>query len=129
VSNILTAGGNQFDSLPRLEAYSNGVCWLHAIATCPYGDQCSFTGGHIPKGAPSNAQADEAVAALQPGVSAMVARNGPPPPRGSASSGGDEAEAEAAWEPNLLPCPRCDWGNPWPLGVAGRGKTVQGTRR
>jgi len=48
------------------------------------------------KGALSDTQADEAVAALQPGVSAMVARNGPPSPRGSASSGGDEAEAEAA---------------------------------
>jgi len=82
VSNILTAGGNQFDSLPRLEAYPNGVCWIHTIATCPYGDQCSFAGGHIPKGALSDAQADEAVAALQPGVLAMVARNGPPSPTG-----------------------------------------------
>jgi len=54
---------------------------------------------------------------------------GHPPPQGSASSGGDEAEAEATWEPDLLPCPWCDRGNPWPLGVAGRGKTVQGTMR
>jgi len=38
VSNILTAGGKRFDSLPHLDAYPNGVCWLHAIATCPYGD-------------------------------------------------------------------------------------------
>ena len=82
VSNILTTGGKRFDSLPRLEAYPDGVCWLHAIATCPYGDQCSFNGGHISKGAPSDAQADEAVAALQAGVSAMVARNGPPSPTG-----------------------------------------------
>jgi hypothetical protein len=55
VSNILTVGGKRFDSLPRLEAYPNGVCWLHAIATCPYGDQCSFSGGHISKGALSDA--------------------------------------------------------------------------
>jgi hypothetical protein len=82
VSNILTAGGKRFDSLPRLEAYPNGVCWLHAIATCPYGDQCLFNGDHILKGALSNAQANEAVSALQAGVSAMVARNGPPFPTG-----------------------------------------------
>ena len=82
LSNILTAGGKRFDSLPHLEAYPNGVCWLHAIATCPYGDQCSFSGGHILKGAISNAQANKAVAALQAGVSAMVAHNGPPSPTG-----------------------------------------------
>ena len=86
VSNILTAGGKRFDSLPRLEAYPNGVCWLHAIATCPYGDQCSFNGGHILKGALSDAQADEAVSALQAGVSAMIARNGPPSPTGKRKS-------------------------------------------
>ena len=82
VSNVLTVDGRQFDSLPHLEAYQNGVCWLHAIATCPYGDQCSFSGGHISKGALSDAQADKAVAALQASVSAMVARNGPPSPMG-----------------------------------------------
>ena len=78
VSNILTAGGKRFYSLPRLDAYPNRVCWLHTIATCPYGDQCLFNGGHISKGALSNEQADKAVSALQAGVSAMVARNGPP---------------------------------------------------
>ena len=78
VSNILTVGGKQFDSLPRLEAYLNGVCWLHAIATCPYSDQCSFSGGHISKGPLSDAQANEAVVALQASVLAMVARNRPP---------------------------------------------------
>lgn len=82
VSNILTAGGKRFDNLPRLAAYPSGVCWLHAIATCPYGDQCSFSSGHIAKGALSDAEADEAVAALLPGVSALVARNGPPSPTG-----------------------------------------------
>jgi hypothetical protein len=82
VSNILTAGGKRFDSLPCLEAYPNGVCWLHTIAMCPYCDQCSFKGGHISKGALPDAQADEAVAALQAGVSVMVARNGPPSPTG-----------------------------------------------
>ena len=82
VSNILMAGGKRFDSLPRLEAYLNGVCWLHGIATCPYGDQCLFSGGHISKGALSDTQADEAVLALQAGVSAMIARNGPPSPTG-----------------------------------------------
>jgi hypothetical protein len=82
VSNILTAGGKRFDSLPRLEAYPNGVCWLHAIATCPYGDQCMFSGGLISKRALSNAQANEAVSALQANVSAMIARNGPPSPTG-----------------------------------------------
>ena len=49
---------------------------------CPYGDHCSFAGSHISKGALSDAQADEAVAALQAGVSAMVTLNGPPSPTG-----------------------------------------------
>jgi hypothetical protein len=31
VSNILTAGGKRFDSLRQLDAYPNGVCWLHTI--------------------------------------------------------------------------------------------------
>jgi hypothetical protein len=35
VSNILIAGGKQFDSHPYLNAYPNGVCWLHSIAMCP----------------------------------------------------------------------------------------------
>ncbi len=82
VSNILTAGRKRFDSLPHLEAYPNGVCWLHAIATCAYGDQCSLSGGHISKGALSDTQADKAVSALQASVSAMIARNGPPSPTG-----------------------------------------------
>ena len=86
VSNILMAGGKQFDSLPRLEAYPNGVCWLHTISTCPYGDQCLFSGSHISKRALSDAQANKAVAALQAGVSAMVARNGPPSPTGKRKS-------------------------------------------
>ncbi len=37
VSNILTASGKRFDSLHWLDAYPAGICWLHAIATCPYG--------------------------------------------------------------------------------------------
>ena len=44
-------------------------------------------GSHISKGALSNAQADEAVAALQANVSAMVARNGPPSPTGKRKFG------------------------------------------
>jgi hypothetical protein len=82
VSNILTASGKRFDSFPCLDAYPNGVCWLHAIATCPYRDQCSLSGGHILKGALSKALADEAVSAHQAGVFAMVARSGPPSPTG-----------------------------------------------
>ncbi len=50
VSNILTASGRRFDSLPWLNAYPTSVCWLHAIATCPYGSQCLFVAGHLKKG-------------------------------------------------------------------------------
>jgi len=50
VSNILTAGNKRFDSLPRLDAYPAGICWLHSIASCPYGTQCSFLAGHVKKG-------------------------------------------------------------------------------
>ena len=97
------------------------------IATCPYGDQCLFASGHILEGPLSDAQADKAVAALQAGVLSMVARNRPPSPTGKHNLGWEAAEAEAMWEPDLLPCPRCDWGTPQPLRVAGRGRTVQGT--
>jgi hypothetical protein len=82
VSNILTASGKRFDSLPRLEAYPTGVCWLHSIATCPYGAQCAFAAGHIPKGTLSDAQANEVVTALQTGITALVNRTGAPSPTG-----------------------------------------------
>jgi hypothetical protein len=82
VSNILMAGGKQFDSLPQLDTYPNGVCWLHSIAMCPYGNRCTFAAGHIAKGAITDAHADEVVAALQAGITAMVTREGPPSPMG-----------------------------------------------
>ncbi len=46
-SNILIASNKRVDSLPWLNAYPAGVCWLHSIATCPYGSQCSFAAGHL----------------------------------------------------------------------------------
>jgi hypothetical protein len=82
VSNILTASGKRFDSLPRLDAYPNGICWLHSIALCPYGTQCSFAAGHLPKGTLMDSQADEVKAALQPGVTALVNCAGAPSPTG-----------------------------------------------
>jgi hypothetical protein len=82
VSNILTASGKRFDSLPRLDAYPNGICWLHSIALCPYGTQCLFAAGHLPKGTLTDAQADEVKAALQPGVTALVNCAGAPSPTG-----------------------------------------------
>jgi hypothetical protein len=82
VSNNLTASGKRFDSLPRLNAYSTGVCWLHAIATCPYGSQCSFAMGHLKKGDLSNAHADVVVGAMQDGVSSLANKLGPPSPTG-----------------------------------------------
>ena len=78
VSNILTASGKHFDSLPRLEAYPNGICWLQSIAMCPYGAQCAFAAGHIPKGTLMDAQADGVIAAFQAGVTAMVNCAGAP---------------------------------------------------
>ncbi len=82
VSNILTAGGEQFNSLPWLDAYPNGVCWLHSIAMCPYGNRCTFAAGHVAKGAITDAHADEVVAALQAGITVMVTREGPHSPMG-----------------------------------------------
>ena len=57
VSNILTASSKRFDSLPKLDVYPNGVCWLHSIATCPYGTQCAFAARHVPTGTLTDAQA------------------------------------------------------------------------
>ena len=68
VSNILTAGNKRFDSLPCLNAYPGGVCWLHSIATCPYGPQCSFVAGHVKKGKITDTLADKEIGAIQAGV-------------------------------------------------------------
>ena len=74
VSNILTSGNKRFDSLPCLDTYPGGVCWLHSIATCPYGPQCSFAVGHVKKGEITDTLADEVVGAIQAGVTELVNR-------------------------------------------------------
>jgi hypothetical protein len=76
------AGGKQFNSLPWLDTCPNGVCWLHSVAMCPYGNQCTFAACHVAKGAITDAHADEVLAALQAGVTAMVTREGHPSPMG-----------------------------------------------
>jgi hypothetical protein len=101
VSSILTEGGKRFDSLPCLKAYQNGICWLHAIASCPYGDQCLYAGGHIPKGTLTDAQADEVVAALQAGVTAMVTR--PLSPGGKRKRGGGRGRGSGLTTPPAPP--------------------------
>ncbi len=72
VSNILTSGNKRFDSLPRLDAYPGGVCWLHSIATCPYGANCSFAAGHEKKGEITDKLADEVVGAIEARVTELV---------------------------------------------------------
>jgi hypothetical protein len=99
VSSILTESGKRFDSLPRLEAYPNGICWLHSIVSCPYGDQCSYAGGHIPKGTLTDAQADEVVGAMQAGVTAMVTRPSSPGGKRKRGGGNRSMGAELATPP------------------------------
>ncbi len=77
VSTLLTESGKCFKSLPKLDAYPGGVCWLHAIATCPFKD-CAFANGHINQGNMTKVQVDETVAALQPGVTALLAKTPSP---------------------------------------------------
>lgn len=101
VSSILTEGGKRFDSLPRLEAYPNGICWLNSIASCPYGVQCSYAGGHLPKGTLTDAQADEVVATLQAGVTAMVTR--PSSPTRKRNRGGGRGRGAGVPEPPPAP--------------------------
>jgi len=72
VSNIFTAGSKRFDSLPQLEAYPAGICWLNSIAICPYGPQCSFVVGHVKKGEITDAHADNVVGTMQERVTAVV---------------------------------------------------------
>jgi len=50
VSNILTASGKRFEDLPKLDEFPGGICWLNSIALCPYGANCTFIAGHVPKG-------------------------------------------------------------------------------
>ena len=99
VSSILTESGKRFDSLHRLDAYPSGICWLHSIAFCPYGDQCSYAGGHIPKGTLTDAQADEVVGAMQAGITAMVTRPSSPGGKRKRGGGGHGRGAEMATPP------------------------------
>jgi len=76
VSNILKAGNKRFDSLPGLDAYPTGICWLHSIALRPYGTQCSFYAGHVKKGDITDSIAHKVIGALQPGITEIM--NKPP---------------------------------------------------
>ena len=67
VSNILTASSKRFDSLPWLDAYPVGVCWLNSIAICSYGSQCAFAAGHVKKGEVTDAHAIKVIGAMQEG--------------------------------------------------------------
>jgi len=73
ISTILSESGKRFDSLQKLEAYPAGICWLNAVAACNFGEACSYAAGHISLGDLSDAQVDDAVATLQPGVMALLA--------------------------------------------------------
>lgn len=78
ISTILSESGKRFDSLPKLEAYPGGICWLHALSACTFGEACSYAAGHIAQGDLTEVQVDEAVATLQPGVTTLMARPSSP---------------------------------------------------
>ncbi len=90
VSNILMASGKRFDSLPWLDAYPTGKCWLQAIATCPYSSQCTFAGGHMKKSDLSDAHANAVVGAMQEGVTALVNKSGLSSPTGKCKLRGQD---------------------------------------
>ena len=73
VSNILTASGKRFeDPLPKLDEFPGGVCWLNSLALCPYGANCSFIAGHVPKGTLTDTHADKVVETMQGGITALL---------------------------------------------------------
>jgi hypothetical protein len=74
ISTILSESGKRFNSLPKIKAYPAGIFWLHAIAACTFGEACSYSTGHIIQGDLTEAQVDEVIATLQPGVTALMAR-------------------------------------------------------
>ncbi len=74
ISMILSESGKRFNSLPKLKAYPAGICWLHAVAACTFGEACSYSTGHINQGDLTKAQVDKVIATLQPGVTALMAR-------------------------------------------------------
>jgi hypothetical protein len=74
VSNIITVSNKRFDSLPLLEAYPTGICWLNSISICPYGPQCAFAAGHVKKGEITDAHAEDVIRTMQEGVTAVVNR-------------------------------------------------------
>ena len=84
VSNILTASGKRFEDLPKLDEFPGGVCWLHSLAICPYGTNCSFSAGHVPKGTLTEAHADQVVETLQVGITQLMSTA---PPSGGSPSG------------------------------------------
>ena len=78
ISSILSESGKRFDSLPKLDAYPGGICWLHALSACNFGDTCAYAAGHIAPGDLSDAQVDEVVATLKTGVTTLIARPSSP---------------------------------------------------
>ena len=88
LSNILTASGKQFDSLPKLDRYQGGVYWLHFSGVCPYCAQCSFIAGHVVKGALTDEHADEVVAALQGRITTLMGR----------TAGGGSPSGKPKWQ-------------------------------
>jgi hypothetical protein len=104
VSNILTSGNKRFDSLPRLDAYPGGVCWLHSIATCPYGENCSFAAGHVKKGEITDPLADKVIGAIQAGVTELFNK-----PRTTSPLGKRKWKGQGRGGGTTTPL-RCDWG-------------------
>ena len=88
LSNILNASGKQFYSLPNLDTYPGGVCWLHSIGVCPYGAQCSFIAGHMAKRALTDEHADEVAAVFQGGITTLMGQ----------TAGGGSPSGKRKWQ-------------------------------
>jgi hypothetical protein len=83
-----------------------------------------YVRGHIPKGTLTDAQADEVVAAMQAGVTAIVTRPSSPGGKRKRGGGGRGKGAELATSPP--PLPTCDWVSQ-SRGRGGGRKGVLGT--
>jgi hypothetical protein len=78
IQEIMENAGLTWESMPKLPGCTNRLtgacemCWNHLVGVCPYGSKCNWILTHDDGEKLPNEFVDKVVAALQPGVDAMM---------------------------------------------------------
>ena len=76
LGRVLDAAKQNITDLPVISEYvENGrpyVCWAHILGQCHFGERCTFSRGHPPCLALTDAFAEEVVNVLGSGITALV---------------------------------------------------------